>query len=217
MLKKGKFNLFLILYIPVFLALGIIAWVFPREEIHMWMNGFHTGFWDVLMKGWTYLGDGVVVLIFCLLFLLVSFRYTIGLLAAFAMGGLGAQFFKRVIFTNSARPVKYFEIHGIDYDLYLVPGAEPHAWHSFPSGHTATAFAVFFALSLFLKSRWLQVASMVIATGVAISRIYLSQHFLMDVVAGSVVGVVFGWVAWRWLDRYEASWLDLSLVKLLRR
>ncbi|MEM9979888.1 MAG: phosphatase PAP2 family protein, partial [Cyanobacteria bacterium P01_D01_bin.2] len=34
---------------------------------------------------------------------------------------------------------------------------------------------------------------------VALSRIYLGVHFLMDVIAGGVVGLLFAWLGVRWL------------------
>ena len=68
---------------------------------------------------------------------------------------------------------------------------------SFPSGHSATAFA----LAWVLAARWRR-ASVVffgLAALVAFSRMYLHRHFLSDVVAGAVIGMATAWVAVRWL------------------
>jgi undecaprenyl-diphosphatase len=76
---------------------------------------------------------------------------------------------------------------------------EPHCWatllppdqFSFPSGHTMTAFAVAFSLSMFYPS--LTVGLYFCALSIAASRILLGMHFLSDVVAGALIGSVLGY------------------------
>ena len=58
--------------------------------------------------------------------------------------------------------------------------------YSFPSGHAAVAFA-FLSFSL---GSWFFVFYYLIAIAVSISRIYLGVHFLNDVVAGAVMGII---------------------------
>jgi membrane-associated phospholipid phosphatase len=59
---------------------------------------------------------------------------------------------------------------------------------TFPSGHTALAFATATALAAFLpRGRWWY---FLLATGVGASRIAVGEHFLSDVVAGAGVGYV---------------------------
>ena len=61
---------------------------------------------------------------------------------------------------------------------------------SFPSGHTTVAFCVFFGLALIIPNKIIGTALVVLAVLVGFSRTYLSYHFLMDVVAGSLLGIV---------------------------
>jgi undecaprenyl-diphosphatase len=63
----------------------------------------------------------------------------------------------------------------------------PHS-HSFPSGHTATAFAAATVLS-FCAPRFAP-AFFVLAAAVAYSRMYVGVHFPLDVIGGIVIGVV---------------------------
>ncbi len=62
----------------------------------------------------------------------------------------------------------------------------PHS-HSFPSGHTATAFAGATVLS------WLEPraapAFYVLAAAIAYSRLYVGVHFPLDVVGGLAIGL----------------------------
>ncbi len=80
---------------------------------------------------------------------------------------------------------------------------EPHCWarllppdrFSFPSGHSITAFA--FALPLGLFFPILMAALLFCAVSVAVSRVLLGMHFLSDVLAGSAIGSMLGYAAFR--------------------
>jgi undecaprenyl-diphosphatase len=83
---------------------------------------------------------------------------------------------------------------------------EPHCWanvlppdhFSFPSGHSITAFAVALPIGLFFPP--LMLAMLFCALSVAASRIVLGMHFLSDVVAGSAIGSMLGYAAFRLLS-----------------
>ncbi len=73
----------------------------------------------------------------------------------------------------------------------IVIGKKPGSW-SFPSGHSATAFAGAWLLSQhFPRKRGLLYT---IASLVAFSRVYLGDHYPGDVVAGSTLGTVFAMI-----------------------
>ena len=75
---------------------------------------------------------------------------------------------------------------------------EPHCWssilppdkYSFPSGHSITAFAIAMSVGLFYTD--LQAVLIVVALLIASSRIILGMHFLSDVLAGSIIGILLG-------------------------
>jgi undecaprenyl-diphosphatase len=60
--------------------------------------------------------------------------------------------------------------------------------HSFPSGHAATSFACATVLSFYAPR--LRVPLYVLATLIALSRVYNGMHYPTDVLAGAVLGVV---------------------------
>lgn len=65
---------------------------------------------------------------------------------------------------------------------------------SFPSGHTACGFS--FVVVLFLaKNKW-WIPSLVLASLIGFSRLYLYVHFPTDVLCGAICGTVFGGISY---------------------
>src|SRR5271155_5486857 len=79
---------------------------------------------------------------------------------------------------------------------------EPHCWasilppdkYSFPSGHSITSFAVALSIGLFYPE--LQGCLLAVAFLIASSRIILGMHFLSDVLVGSTIGIMLGFLSY---------------------
>lgn len=158
-----------------------------KLQFHLILNQQHNAIADIFFKYYTNVGDGAFALVL-FPFLLFFGKIKHLFLAIFScfFGGMLAQFFKRVVFPDSLRPMGFFE----QGSLHLVDGVSLHHVHSFPSGHTASAFAFFIFLAFIgQKNKTWQVLCAILAMLVAYSRVYLSQHFISDVVAGTVVGI----------------------------
>jgi undecaprenyl-diphosphatase len=77
-------------------------------------------------------------------------------------------------------------------------------FHSFPSGHATTAFAVAAALSWAVPARrrvWVAVAA-----GIGLSRVLLNAHFASDVLGGAVIGWWAGRSGLRLVERFGPAW-----------
>lgn len=75
--------------------------------------------------------------------------------------------------------------------------------NSFPSGHTATAFAgaEFLWQEYKDKSIWYGIAGYAVAAGTGAFRIYNDKHWLTDVVAGAGIGILSTKIAY-WINPY---------------
>lgn len=100
------------------------------------------------------------------------------------------------------RPFKYFQEQGIV--LAEVLGMKLNSHHSFPSGHTATAFfGWYLVFHLLFQGSKLRHLWLIVALMVGFSRIYLGQHFLQDVWAGAVIGFFAAYIAFHWIKSTE--------------
>ncbi len=79
---------------------------------------------------------------------------------------------------------------------------------SFPSGHTATAFGIAFAVWLLTRGTrgaawgW---AALIWASLVGISRVYRGVHWPTDVVGAAAVGAICACLVWLALGRHRAA------------
>lgn len=72
---------------------------------------------------------------------------------------------------------------------------------SFPSGHAMAAFGV--ATLLALRHPWCAPWTLGLAAAIAYSRIAVGVHFPLDVIAGSLLGCLAGWLVHRRALRWE--------------
>ena len=72
-----------------------------------------------------------------------------------------------------------------------------HDFQSFPSSHAACSFGFFFPL--FLSRRVIGGAGMLAAAAIAWSRVQLNAHHISDIAIGALLGMIAGWMVWRWI------------------
>ena len=68
---------------------------------------------------------------------------------------------------------------------------EPQADYSFPSGHTAVAFAASVPVFI-ISSKKLGIIMIIFSVLMAFSRIYVCVHYPTDVIGGAVIGILCG-------------------------
>jgi undecaprenyl-diphosphatase len=76
--------------------------------------------------------------------------------------------------------------------------------HSFPSGHAARA-ALLAVLALGMGPAWFGALLLIWAPLVILARVAMGVHYLADVLAGALTGVVLGLVALSLIPRFAIS------------
>lgn len=184
-IQKNRFVL--LLYSFLFISGVILLLFIPKAELHLYINQFNSPFFDLFFKNVTWLGSGWAVVVLVLLLLIKSKRAAIIFLTGNLLITIIVQSLKRLVFSDLLRPVAFFSEPG---KLHLIAGEKMHHLHSFPSGHSATAFGIFIILIYITKNQYLKFGWLLISLIIAFSRVYLSQHFFMDILAGSFIGTV---------------------------
>jgi membrane-associated phospholipid phosphatase len=163
----------------------LVLWV-GKADLHIWINARHAPWADLLFTYLTHLGDGLFAVLLILVFLFVRFRYAMLLGIAYLVSGGIAQVGKKLLFSEMSRPRVYFD--GLA-ELHFVEGIKIAGSYSFPSGHATTAFALAFICIYLTKNKSLKWLLFGAACVVSFSRVYLSQHFMEDILAGSLLGL----------------------------
>ena len=86
-------------------------------------------------------------------------------------------------------------------DLSIVLAVSRPSAYSFPSGHTGSSFAA--AMGLFLCHKKWGIAALVFAGIMGLSRMYLFVHFLTDVLAGALLGVLCAVAVWLVFKKFK--------------
>ncbi len=176
----------------IFVCVGfLLSAYYPRTQILLYVNSHYNLFFDNVFFYLTYLGDGFYFVVLILALFIFIRRQALLALILFLLPAFVAQVLKRFVFANYTRPSTL-----IPHDaLHIVKNIELDTLHSFPSGHSVVAFsmALFFAIQT--KNALLHILYFFIAFFIAYSRMYLAQHFLIDITAGAFIAIVFGTLA----------------------
>ena len=183
---------FLVPTIVLALVLGTTLLVVPKAELHLALCQPHTAFLDSLVPVYTHLVDWLPYLV-VLLLLFYRAGWATFLASNLLLSTLIVQPIKHIL--CAPRPLTWFAENMPDVSLPLVEGVRMNHWLSFPSGHTTTFFVLFFSLSIILCAEnikgknILSFLCFLCASFGAYTRIYLSQHFALDIFAGILIAV----------------------------
>lgn len=160
-------------------------------------NPYHSNFTDFIFIYFTYLGDGLFCIAIGLLLFIFKKRFlALMVWSSYALSGIIAQILK--YFILEARPAVYLKNSAYQY---FIEDVTLHNFHSFPSGHTTSAFAMAAVLSFAVKNKMYSMLFLAEAILVGYSRIYLAQHFMDDVLAGTVIGLLSAIFCWIFLEK----------------
>ena len=177
-----------ILALLIVLALLLI----PKAQLHLQLCQPHTAFLDTIIPLVTNLVDWLPYVTIVLL-LFYRAGWATFLASNLLLSTLIVQPIKHIV--HAPRPLTWYAENMPDISLPLVEGVKMNLWLSFPSGHTTTFFVLFFSLSIILCAEnvkgktILSLLCFLCASFGAYTRIYLSQHFALDIFAGILIAI----------------------------
>jgi len=185
---------FAYLMIPFIIVGGFLSYFIDKVELVIFLNHHFAHPWlDVLFKYGTYLGDGIIYAFLIVALLFINYYYAILATTTAIVQTVFVHIFKKIIFKGMPRPTGIIPTE----NLQFVEGVDVHQSNTFPSGHTATGFAVFFLLALFARNhKCLSAFCFLMALMVGFSRVYLLQHFFVDIYFGALFGTLAVWCSW---------------------
>ena len=204
------------LYGSWFLICLILIFIFGSVSISSWINNHHTFLLDTSFKYLTHLGDGITAIILIMILTIIRLDYGFHAIVGISFSSSITQFLKRVVFKDIMRPSVYFNDLIEKGSWHLIDGVQLHQLYSFPSGHTTIIFSICVLVSLFTNSHKIKYLLCFIAISTGLSRIYLSQHFLVDVFVGSLIGFLAVIISYLVLNQRFSSFSKISLLKYMK-
>ena len=200
---KKTFSIYAAGYLALLSVTLILMCVWPKQELHLMLNAYHTSILDTFFKYYSIMAEWPLYALALLPILWKKIKLTIFFGLCEMTGGTFLQILKHLF--SSPRPGSVFTASQQAL-LPVVDGVDLYSGNSFPSGHASTFFIFFTCCALLLAYHYrgttaqkcrkryvvdiLLLLLFVLSALGAFSRVYLSQHFLSDVCVGSIIGFV---------------------------
>ena len=182
-------QLFYLSALFILLLSGLILLTVTKAESFISLNSFHSVFLNGFFVNYTFFGDGIFAIGLCIfLYYRKQKMLAVVVLMAYFSSGLFTQILKNIIY--APRPRIYFEASQYLFHVDNFGNSGGGA-SSFPSGHTTSAFALATVFAIHFRKKYKSMLLLVAAALVGYSRIYLAQHFPVDVLVGACIGIVF--------------------------
>lgn len=186
-MQKKHFIIAVVLSISLAASLFSMSMLWGKNEAFLYLNENLGQLADKFFEYSSYLAEGWIWIPYFIVLVGLFKMDTPFILMNFLVSTLLTQFAKNYIFNTAKRPMA----SGLDAtQIHTVPGVEIHSLNSFPSGHTATAFTLFLLTTYLFPNKYALTIGIVYALVCAYSRIYLAQHFPLDLAGGIIVALL---------------------------
>jgi undecaprenyl-diphosphatase len=179
-------------------------------QLFLFFNGYHSGFWDIVM--WHISGKWEWIPFYILLLCFVVRRYKLNsfwILLSIALVITLADSISSQIIKDSVHRLRPSHNPGLESLIHIVNNYRGGTY-GFVSSHAANTFAVAVFLSLLLKNKWFSVSIFIWATIVSYSRIYIGVHYPGDVLGGAILGSVLSIMVFKIYSAVEKRYIKPS-------
>ena len=186
-MQKKHFIIAVVLSISLAASLFSMSMLWGKNEAFLYLNANLGLLADKVFEYSSYLAEGWIWIPYFIVLVGMYKKDTAFIFMNFLVSTLLTQFAKNFIFVTAMRPMA----SGLDAtQIHSVPGVEIHTFNSFPSGHTATAFTLFLLTTYLFPNKYALSIGIVYAIVCGYSRIYLAQHFPLDLAGGIFVALL---------------------------
>ena len=172
--------------------MGNIFYFDWEVDLIEWIQNTMGSVGEAISKVVTFLGSETCLLI-VLLIMLFCYKIEAGKRCGFTI--LAASMWFPMI-KNIALRIRPYMAHPERVKILSVvePDADPMSilqqGYSFPSGHSASAVAVYGGIAREFRKRWIWVVAVIIALLIGVSRFIVGAHYPTDILAGWVIGIL---------------------------
>lgn len=188
-MKEYRSSKLILIFFFLFIVTSPLLFM-GKGSIMLVVNNNNSQFLDISFLWISKLGNTFTAfIIFIGLLFTSNLRWSYQFFVSFLIQLITVLILKHWLFDHTYRPYFFYDKNAQNL-LHVVQGVKLYSFDSFPSGHTTTAFfiAIFFILKL--KNNYISIPLILAATLVGISRMYLAQHFFIDVYFGALFGSI---------------------------
>ncbi len=185
-------GIYLAMYFALLIYLASVLLHDGKVQIHQQINtlvGNH--YLDIFFKYITHLGDGIFVILISIIMLFFNLKKASYILLTYISASILTAILKTFVFVENWRPLFVYRYFATQYHLNTIEGVDLNVGNSFPSGHATAAFTLFMSLLFMSNKQVYKILFFVLALVATFSRTYLSQHWLVDIYFGSIIGFCF--------------------------
>lgn len=168
-------------------VLFLLSYIIGRDALFLYLNSNLGTFADTFFSYFTYLAEGWIWISYLFILVLLFKKDAAFIVINFISSTILTQVPKNLIWPNVNRPIA----SDIPISkIHMVPGVEVHTYNSFPSGHTTTAFTLFLLTVYLFPNKKVVIVGGIYALICGYSRIYLGQHFPIDIAGGIIAAML---------------------------
>ncbi len=184
------------------------------KELFLYLNSFHTSFWDTIMLMITRKETWVPLYLIIVYFFIKNYRSKSVLIILFLALTVVASDQISVLVKESVqrlRPVYEPSIEHLVHNVFRKGGL-----HGFVSSHAANMFAIFGFTSLIFKNRSYLFLMLFWAVIISYSRIYAGVHYPLDILGGATLGWLIAFAMYKLMMFVENHFFIAKTPKIAK-